>query len=431
MLVRQLFYINKVMRQQWYTSDKLKEYQNRKLRCMLQHAYNNSSFYHEKFQKNNITPDDIHGLEDLHRIPFTSKKEIIDNFPDKIITKNYRFSRLVYKKTSGSSGLQMTIATDPRCEDFYDAVYGRALFNLGYRPWQPMAYFWPPTYHRKKTYEHFFLMRKDWLSSTLSPERQAAALAALKPGIIYAFPTSLVAIAKIIEKNRENYKGINPRFIISHAETLFEDSRDYLESVFGCPVYNEYGTTEFVRMAWECKERKGLHIDIDSIILEVLKNGKPCRPGEPGEIVLTGIHNYAMPIIRYRIGDIGVLSDKPCPCGRRLPLLKRVEGRTDSFLVLPSGRIISPRNIVPLIEKFRQIAEFRLVQEDKDKMVLYIVDNSSAPGDLIARLKKELYNLIDKEVDLKIERVTRLEKNERGKMQAVVSKVKLDLFGTP
>jgi len=406
----------------------LKQYQERKFKAILRHAYANTIFYNEKFKNTGITPDDIRSMDDLHKIPFITKKEIIENFPGKLIAKNYISKRLHYRKTSGSSGLQMTIATDQRCEDFYDTVYGRALFSIGYKPWQSMAYFWPPTYHRKKLHEYFGLMQKRWLSSTLPPEEQLSALVKMKPKIIYGFPTTLLVIAKIIEKNQERYKEICPRFIISHAETLFEESRKYIESVFRCPVYNEYGTTEFVRMAWECKEKKGLHIDIDSIILEIIKDGKACLPGEVGEIVLTSLHNYAMPLIRYRIGDIGAISSKKCQCGRGLPLLETIEGRDDSFLVLPSGNILSPRHVVPLIEKFSQISEFRLVQEEKDRVVLYVVDNPSITLSVIADVKKELYKLIEKEVDLRVERVQQLNKTERGKMQAIASKVKLDLY---
>ncbi len=430
MFMRRFLYLHNTMRRQWHSVDMLKKYQEGKFKALLRHAYANTTFYNEKFKKAGITPDDILGMDDLHKIPFITKKEIIENFPGKLMAKNYISKRLHYRKTSGSSGLQMTVATDQRCEDFYDTIYARALFSLGYRPWQAMAYFWPPTYHRKKLHEYFGLMKKDWLSSTLPPEEQLSILEKIKPRIIYGFPTTLMVMAKIIEKNRTKYVRIRPRFIISHAETLFEDSRNYIEFVFGCPVYNEYGTTEFVRMAWECKERKGLHIDVDSVILEILKDGRPCQPGETGEIVLTGLHNYAMPLIRYRIGDIGSMSDAKCPCGRGLPLLKTIEGRDDSFLTLPSDKILSPRHIVPLVEKFPQITEFRLVQEEKTKIVLYIVDNPSITGQVIGGVRNELYKLIEKEVDLRVEKVDRLDKTQRGKMQAIVSKVKPELYKT-
>jgi len=422
------------MRRQWYDIEKLKKFQEKNFIKIFQHAYNNSTFYRKKFKEVNINLNDIKRLDDLRKLPFTTKEEIIKNFPDNMITNEFKMRRLHYKKTSGSSGLQMTLVSDQRCEDYYDCIYGRALFAIGYIPWQSMAYFWAqprdyfwyPTYHKKKIYDYFGLMRKHWMDSTLSPEEQMKVLTKMRPKIIYCFPTTLVAISKIIGKNREKYKDIQPKFIISHGETLFKESRKYIESVFNCPVYNEYGTTEFVRMGWECKEKQGLHLDIDSIIVEIVKDGKICSPGEMGELVITGLHNYAMPLIRYRIGDVGMISDKPCKCGRGLPLLKTIEGRNEDFLILPSGRMLSPRNIGPPIEKFSQVTEFKFVQETKDRMILYLVDNPYITSIVISNIVKELYRVIGEYVDIKVQIVKQLDKTERGKMQAIVSKVKFN-----
>ena len=121
---------------------------------------------------------------------------------------------------------------------------------------------------------------------------------------------------------------------------LHDWERRTIEEVFQCPVTNRYGCEEVSLIACECQRHDGLHVNADGIYLEVLRpDGTPCPPGEPGMIVVTDLVNRAMPIIRYQVGDMGVLSDRQCPCGRGLPLLEKIEGRMADYVVTPARRI--------------------------------------------------------------------------------------------
>jgi len=411
-----------VERNQWLPAKIIEQHQFEKVKRILHYAYRNVEFYKRKLEACAIRPEDIKSRQDFLRVPVTTKREVLDNFPHNLLARGYRLSDCRLENTSGSSGLKLQIALSDKAKDFCDCVYGRALFAIGYKPWQPMAYFWPKTQHRKELHEYLGLMRKDWIVSHLKAEEQLSILLRLKPKIIYCFPSILVSMAKTVERNRERYVSIRPEFIVSHAELLTEDARRYIESIFRCPVYNEYGATEFgFRMAWECKERRGLHIDADSVLIEFLNNGHPVEPAEEGEIVVTGLINYAMPLIRYQIGDIGMPSARRCVCGRGLPLMEFIEGRKDDFIVSLSGRYISPRAIIPLIEKHKDITEFRIIQDKKDHVTIYIVAKGIIYPETEDELRQDLSEMLGKGMCIAIETVKEIPRTERGKLRAVIS----------
>lgn len=428
MFVRKIFYMWRVNRNQWKSREKIEQLQFKKFKKIIHHAYNNVRFYKDKFNKAGVKPEDIKSRKDILKIPTTTKREVVNNFPDNMLARGYQLCKSRIQTTSGSSGIKLKIALDFKAKDFCDCVYGRALFAIGYKPWQSMAYFWPDVYHKKEFHEYIRLMKKNWITSHMKPEDQLDKLLKLKPRIIYSFPSILISLAKIIESKRSKYDSINPEFIISHAELLTEEARSYIESVFKCPVYNEYGAQEFgFRMAWECKKRQGLHIDADSVLIEFLKDGNPVKPGKPGEMVITGLVNRAMPLIRYKIGDIGVYTDRECECGRGLPLLEYIEGRKDDFIVLPSGKIISPRSIDRFIDRFKAVREFRIVQPSVDEISVYIVESATykMTSDDKARLQNDLLDIFEEQIKIKVEKVSEISRTKRGKRRTVISKVKL------
>jgi phenylacetate-CoA ligase len=413
-----------VDKNQWLSRPEIEEIQFLKFKKIINHAYYHTKFYKDKFDHAGVHPRDIHAREDILKIPPTTKREILENFPHNLLANGYKLSNCHSEKTSGSSGLKLTVLFDHNANDFFDCIYGRALFAIGYKPWQAMAYFWPSGNHQKEFHEHIGLMRKDWISSDIRPEEQLFLLCKLKPRIIYCFPSIGVVLAKMIEKEKTKYSAIRPEFIILHAELLTEEARRYIESVFNCPVYNEYGATEFgFRMAWECKERKGMHIDADSVLMEFLKDGAPVTDGEVGDMVVTGLVNRAMPLIRYYIGDRGILSDRKCACGRGLPMVEAIEGRRDDFIKLPSGKEISPRALVPLIERYKDILEFRIVQKARDVLHVHVVGSAAVSEDIITKMRKGLFEIIDENVSISIEVVQELPRTERGKLRAVISEI--------
>jgi phenylacetate-CoA ligase len=203
---------------------------------------------------------------------------------------------------------------------------------------------------------------------------------------------------------------------------------------FNVELYETYGSVEFGSIAFECTEHFALHILTDNVYIEVLdENGEHVSPGERGEIVVTGLHNHMMPLIRYRIGDLGVLTDERCPCGRSWPLLKSVEGRSNDLIVLPSGRKISwlylQRCIFydPVFQKnLFCISQYQLVQERLDRIVFKVVKGTNFDANLLLRIKNNIEKFFAEQGE-KMEVVTQVVEEipmERtGKRRMFISKV--------
>src|SRR5262249_25477710 len=148
----------------------------------------------------------------------------------------------------------------------------------------------------------------------------------LNPDVVYHFPSALLMIARILERERGRHR-FAPRLAICHGEFMAEEQQTYMERVLGCPVHNEYGAQEFNRMGWDWDERAGMDEDSDSVHIEIVSDGVPAPRGIEGEVVVTGLANDLMPLIRYRIGDAGKLLEPGCGCGRALPRYLLTEGR--------------------------------------------------------------------------------------------------------
>jgi phenylacetate-CoA ligase len=196
-----------------------------------------------------------------------------------------------------------------------------------------------------------------------------------RPRILYGYVSSCAALAKqIIQDDR--YLSIPS--IVTSAEMLLPAHRDIIESAFHGRVFNLYGSREITAIAMECSAHIGMHCPIDRIVLEVLQDNKPAAPGESGEIVLTDLQNYGMPFIRYKIGDMGRILEKKCPCGREMPLIELTEGRICDMIITPEGKYL-PGEFFPHLfkEVSRQVEQFQILQERVDELIVKIVP---APG---------------------------------------------------
>jgi len=202
--------------------------------------------------------------------------------------------------------------------------------------------------------------------------RFAARLYRTRPALIFGHAHSVFLLADAIR--RDGLPAYQPRGIITTAMVLHPWQRRTIEAVFGCPVTNRYGCEEVSLIACECEAHHGLHVNADSVLVEVLRDGKPTPPGIPGKIVVTDLSNFAMPLIRYEVGDVGILASRRCPCGRGLPLLEAIEGREADYVVTASGHLISG---ISLTENFATlvpgIAQIQIVQETIRRFLFRIV----------------------------------------------------------
>jgi len=409
---------------QWLETLELKRLQEKKLRAIVRYAYNNVPFYYNKFRKVGLTPDDIQRVEDLQKVPLTTKSEIRKNFRD-IISRKVDVSRCRIVYTGGSTGVPLKIVYDEYADDYSKAVNLRSLMENGLKFTSRWVEITNPTHIiPKKWFQHFGILSPRYISTQMDVKEQVRILRDFHPEIISGFSSSLFLIAKEIKKLGVR---ICPVGVFGTGDTLDRYTREFINSVFGVEMVDLFGCVELNRTAWECDRHEGYHMDIDSVVIEFIKDGKPVSPGERGEIVYTCLYNYAMPLIRYAIEDIGIPAKDGCSCGRGLPLMESVEGRKDDFVITSDGRTVSPRLLSDLMKDVVGLDQYKIVQETPTKVIVQLVKGEDFSQNTISCMEKKLKGVLGDDISIKVEVRESIPKEPSGKLRKIVSKVNFGL----
>jgi phenylacetate-CoA ligase len=399
-LLKTPFLLRAMIRRAYWDEEKLIEYQEKKLREIVRYSYHHVPFYHRKMDELNIKPNDVMGLKDLNKLPIIGKDQIRNNL-NEIVSSDYDINGLRALYTSGSTGKPLTIFVTTEEDIIRKVKHLRANIGCGQKPRDRWVALTSPSHISEAS----GIQRKlriyapcAFISVFDDLTKQFSVLEKARPDVLGGYSSSILLLAK--EARRRELKTIRPRLIFTGAELIDSRSRSFIEEVFNAPVFDQYATIEFERVAWQCQERYGYHIDADMVITQFVdKNGEEVAPGETGQIVCTSLFSYAMPFIRYTVGDIGVPSNEKCNCGRSLPMMKVIEGRKDSLLLLPDGRLMSPFTILMTVSQFKMISDvdqFRFIQKDTDSFVLEIkkkdasVDEETVKREFVAHIKKSL-----------------------------------------
>jgi phenylacetate-CoA ligase len=398
--------------------------QNKKIRAIVHHAYEHVPFYHRKFDEAGVKPGEIRSAKDLHILPLTTKTELQAAPLNEVLANTFDVRACLKKVTSGSTGVPLTIVVDKRAEDLRRAMWGRAYTENGLSFTDKLATIKDPRdFISGGWLRRLMSYWKMDISIFDSPEQQVKRLGVFRPDVIKGYVSSLAILADFC---RETEREFSPHHVFTGAELLLESDRKRIGSAFGCDVLDYYGSTEFSLLGWECESHAGYHINADGNAIELVKGGEVVSPGERGEIVCTGLINYAMPLIRYKIGDIGVSIKELCPCGRSLPLLKMTEGRTGDFLVTLDGRLIPPTAFSPYpFGSLEGIRQFRITQEARDRIVIQLVFEKGFSGvdHVLNYAREEIRRVfgIDMQVDFQLTK--KIEKDPTGKLRKIMSRV--------
>jgi phenylacetate-CoA ligase len=243
----------------------------------------------------------------------------------------------------------------------------------------------------------------------------------LKPDVIVTYPSLLSLLEK--EITNKKISGINPKMILTTGETLNDSMREKLSKTLKSDIFRFYASEEFGPIAFECRKHLGYHVITDNVIVENIKNGKDSGPNETGEVILTGLYNYKMPLIRYKLGDLAILKYDKCECGRNLPLIKQVVGREDDILTLPSGKKISPR-MINVIEEIPGISAYKTIQKAKDYFLVQVIKNNEFTDNTINEIVRMIkIGCLGEKVKIKVQIVKEISKERTGKIRTIVSKV--------
>jgi len=399
MLSRKLYYLHWLLKSERWPQKKIEKFQLKRLKWIVNYCYRNIRFY-RKVWKENDSPKKINCLKDIEKFPIINRKMVMENYSDFIVNypkKNIFDEKIYYTGlTSGSSsGHSFRTLINEKTWDLYEAIYLRGLVSIGYSPLKKMSYYWYESY--KKWYHKIRIMRKDFILPSTPVEKQIELIEKFDNPYVYYFPSILYILTKINPQFKTR-----PKAVITHAEVISKKMRKRIENAFDSKVYDQYGTTEFNEIGWGCEENLGYHINSEALILEVIKNNEKVF-GEMGDIIISDLWNTTFPLIRYSIGDAGMIAHEKCSCGRGLPLLKSVEGRrTDIFHI--NKRTITPKVIIDSLDEL-PLKKFDFNKIRKDEFLLNFVPlNEHIKKEKIAKdIRNKLFITLGKNINLRVQ----------------------------
>jgi len=434
--LRAAFLLYSIKRHIYWSRDRLLKHQTTELRRIVNYAFNNVPFWHRRFKDNGLKPDDIETVDDLNKLPILRKSEVRRNF-SQMISRDFDARSLKRIVTSGSTGRPLTLYINSKEDEFRKARHLRANVFCGQKMRDNWVVITSP--YRFEKIARLPQLLKIYAMNTLSvyedPCRQLIAVEKMRPNILEGYSSSLYLLAKQAE--RQGVETIRPRIMFSGAELIDDMHRRFIAETFDAPIYDQYAANEFERIAWECPAKIGYHIEADALIVQFVdENGDAVAPGERGEIICTSLFNYAMPLIRYALGDIGVSASEECTCGLRFPLMKMIEGRSNSIIFLEDGRPISPLAFICAMQLFRlfnHIEQWRIVQNKRDVLRVDIkkasqsVDEAKMQIELVSHLRKILE--LDSKTNIEVSFVDDIPLDKSGKLTKFVSSLQGNPFG--
>lgn len=403
----------------------VRHYQLRKLRKLVAFAAKFVPLYREKYRAAGVCPDDLRSLEDLQHFPTVTKGEILAAYPEGALAPGLDPRGLIVSKSSGSTGVVLDVVHQADRL----AIQGLAMHRLlglytHYLPWHRFAYIYTSEYPARSLFGAYPMT----FIPTLAPMSDIVAkLRRLRPHLLACYPSHLRALAREMGPQACREAGLLAISVSSEPSTQRE--RDELARVFGCGVYDEYSTEELTRVAAQCTERT-YHLFEDVAYVEIVEpdSEKPAAVGARGEIVGTYLHNFAMPFIRYRQGDVARVSESDCPCGRTFRALVDLQGRKLDQFVLPSGRVLTSGWLLDATYSFlfdvrADIAAFTLVQETTSRVRIEIIPGKRFVQADASAIEARFRALVGEPIDVVVELFPELKRSAAGKHNPIVSLV--------
>lgn len=417
-------------RSQYLPLDQLLDRQTDKLRRLLKIAYR-APYYKGLLNSAGVSVESFN-LHDLKKLPVLTK-EIIRREKQGLLSASVE--QLFPNSSGGSTGEPINFYQDQNYKDHTWATMMVSMEMCGWYYGARVARLWgAPQDTRslsslKGKIALFAQNTRFYDTFDISLKKMEAYhqdLSKFQPDVIVSYASSIHLLAQYLLKN-----GIVPAYpklsVISSAETLYQDMRETIEKVFRVKCFDKYGSREVSAVACECDEHSGLHIFMDNVIIECVdpKTGQEVFD-EPGEIIVTDLNNYGMPFIRYKIGDIGILTNERCSCGRTTLKFKRIIGRATDNFILRDGKIIHGEFFTHLFYGLHGIREFQFVQESLEDFNLYIVKNEDLVEGTIKFLYNEIIKTVGGEARVQIHFVDSVPKTPTGKYKFTISRVKIN-----
>lgn len=428
-----LAHLQELERTEWCSLDELRALQDAELTKLLNHAYDHSPHYRRSFESRGLSPEDIRGVDDLAKLPLLTR-EVATEFFDERKSTAAPLPK-IKKMTSGTTGRPLVFAYDEGSEYWRQATKLRGYGWAGYGPGDRSLHFWgstapfrtPALKTQVKAALDHFVRREHYVDCTDRSEEAMAAvvklLRQLRPKVMLCFAQAGAALARhVIATKSRDWDDI---VVISAAERLFPADRAVMTQAFGEGIFETYGSREVMLIAAECPAHQGLHISMENLIVEVIvREGeieRPALPGELGEVVITDLHNFGAPFIRYVNGDMAIaLPPARCPCGRWLTRLQTVEGRATDTLRDGQGRPVGGLFFMVLFSVLaNKVREFQVVQRKDGSIDLKLAPGEEFDDSVLGMVKRSCQRMLPG-VALRTEVVREIPVGPGGKLRVVV-----------
>lgn len=420
--------LGEMERSQWWTAEKIEQLQLARLRALLNHAQHHVPYYRELFAKMSFDPQQVHSLADLTRLPLLGKADIRaggDAFKSITAQKLRRFS------TGGSSGEPLIFYLGKERVSHDVAAKRRATRWWGVDIGDREIVVWGSPIELKAQ-DTIRLLRDRLLRSTLFPafnmstaklDRFIQYIHRYRPKMLFGYPSALSHIASYARARNISFSGLKIRVACVTSERLYDEQRDLISTTFGCQVANGYGGRDSGFIAHECPEG-GMHITAEDIVVEIVDpEGRPVPAGTSGAIVITHLATRDFPFIRYMTGDVGTLDGGTCTCGRGLPLLKRIEGRSTDFVMAQDGTVLHGLALIYILRELPQVRAFKIIQESLSQTRVLLVALPALDAPQRALIARQFQVRLGVGVEIVIDEVQQIPPEASGKFRYVISKV--------
>ncbi|MFC1677360.1 phenylacetate--CoA ligase family protein [Planctomycetota bacterium] len=413
-----------------FRPDEIIEIQNRKLAKLMIYCYNNIKYYREIFEKAGIKPDKNTGLETLVKVPFLTKEDLRRRYWDFFPVK---LPECRVERTSGSTGTPLCIFSDRNSRRFNSAAVIRCRQALGIgligrSILTPLSTVNEP--YRKSHWTFLQGIHKTYyvnpyIESCDNIQYANQLLSRMRKPALIGNMSAIKALAYRIKD------GVFPYFetyiILTMSESLSPEDRYLLEDTFKCKVADIYACSEAGDIAWQCIDGSGYHINADNIVIEIVNDDKIVGPNESGEVVITNLNRYAMPIIRYKNGDIARLKSDLCLCGRKLPMMAEIIGRMSEDLSIPNGKVVPWKQVRDMMVH-PLVRQYQFLQNPKgDLTIRYTTDLATERDSIEETLLRRCQNLFGYSIRIKFEKTNSISPTTGGKSRFIIADYKASI----
>jgi phenylacetate-CoA ligase len=426
--IKEGYLFNKIFKSlqqtQFYSKEKIDDYQNEELKKIVNHAYKNVPYYNKIFNQLGVLPGDIKNKEDLNKLPLLTKNDVKENF-GLLKAKNAPKFLLNVGHTSGTTGTPAHFYRDIYSINFENAIVWRQWNNAEITKKsrkavlrgdiivpenQKVPPFWKLNKFENKLYLSSFHLSSENLPFYINKLKE------YQPECLQAYPSTAYTLAKHLDHNNEY---LNLKAIFTSSEPLYSYQRELIEERMNCKIWDFYGMAERVISASECSEHSGLHINEEYGITEFI--GGPSQ--NEGIMVGTSLHNYAMPLIRYVTNDYGKISNEKCTCGSQHRLLCPIETKQEDMIITKEGKWISPSIITHAFKPLTHVKKSQVIQHELDRYEILLVPEHGFDDNEKLILLQGLKQRFGSTSNIEINLVKDIPRTKNGKFRWVISKV--------